>query len=150
MGDCEINDIEYPDGTIGQDQGVLVKRCRFLEESGCASVCVNSCKIPTQNFFANDMGLPLTMTPDYETHECQFAFGVLPTEQSELDAKQTPCLARCPSVGALRKLHSGHDTERVVQEKVVVVPVNNDGTVGIDGIVSRPCDQMESGPDATR
>jgi Beta-carotene isomerase D27-like, C-terminal len=25
-----------------------VERCRVLEQSGCASVCVNCCKIPTQ------------------------------------------------------------------------------------------------------
>lgn len=69
MGECEVNDCEVDGGGIGEDQGLLVKRCRFLEESGCASVCVNSCKIPTQNFFMEDMGLPLTMTPDYDTFE---------------------------------------------------------------------------------
>lgn len=42
MGECEVNDIPFA------SQGVLVKRCRFLEESQCASVCVNSCKVPTQ------------------------------------------------------------------------------------------------------
>lgn len=40
---------------------VHVCRCRYLEETGCASVCINSCKLPTQRFFAEDMGLPLTM-----------------------------------------------------------------------------------------
>ena len=106
MGECEVNDVELPDGTVLEDQGLLVKRCRFLEESGCASVCVNSCKIPTQNFFIEDMGLPLTMTPDYDTYECQFSFGVMPSEQSELDAKNTPCLARCPSSGGMRAFHT--------------------------------------------
>ena len=38
-----------------------MRRCRYLEETGCASVCINSCKLPTQAFFAQDMGLPLTM-----------------------------------------------------------------------------------------
>jgi len=28
--------------------GVLVERCRYLEQSGCASICINSCKVPTQ------------------------------------------------------------------------------------------------------
>ena len=23
-------------------------RCRYLEEAGCASICINSCKVPTQ------------------------------------------------------------------------------------------------------
>ncbi len=107
MGECEINDIEI-DGKVMKDQGLLVKRCRFLEESGCASVCVNSCKIPTQKFFIEDMGLPLTMTPDYETHECQFAFGRMPTDQDDLDAMGTPCLSRCPTAGSMRQWHNGN------------------------------------------
>ena len=110
MGECEVNDVEVQEAdgttTIYKDQGLLVKRCRFLEESGCASVCVNSCKIPTQNFFIEDMGLPLTMTPDYETYECQFNFGVMPSEQGELDSKNTPCLSRCPSAGGMRAFHN--------------------------------------------
>lgn len=105
MGECEVNDVEI-DGKIYKDQGLLVKRCRFLEESGCASVCVNACKIPTQNFFIEDMGLPLTMTPDYETYECQFSFGVMPSLKEELEAKNTPCLARCPSAGGLKRMHN--------------------------------------------
>jgi hypothetical protein len=104
MGECEVNDIEI-DGKVYKDQGLLVKRCRFLEESGCASVCVNACKIPTQTFFIEDMGLPLTMTPDYETYECQFSFGRMPTELEEKEAKDTPCLSRCPTSGGMRKWH---------------------------------------------
>mmetsp|Transcript_29148 Transcript_29148/g.84735 ORF Transcript_29148/g.84735 Transcript_29148/m.84735 type:complete len:348 (+) Transcript_29148:56-1099(+) len=114
MGECEINDCEVDGGGIGRSQGLLVKRCRFLEEAGCASVCVNSCKVPTQNFFIEDMGLPLTMTPDYTTNECQFSFGLTPTAQSELDAKNTPCLSRCPTNGSMRKWHSGEGSSTVL------------------------------------
>ncbi|KAL7540237.1 hypothetical protein ACHAXR_012526 [Thalassiosira sp. AJA248-18] len=106
MGECEVNDVpEMENG--GKYQGVLVKRCRFLEESQCASICVNSCKIPTQNFFRQNMGLALTMTPDYETGECQFAYGRLPTEEEEREARETPCLMRCPSSGGMRSWHNG-------------------------------------------
>ncbi len=101
MGECEINDTAE-----GERQGLLVKRCRFLEESNCASICVNCCKIPTQNFFLHDMGLPLTMTPDYNTFECQFSFGKMPNPAEEIQAKHTPCLAKCPSSGGLRKWHT--------------------------------------------
>lgn len=38
-------------------------RFRYLENSGCVGMCVNMCKIPTQNFFTNEFGLPLTMNP---------------------------------------------------------------------------------------
>lgn len=125
MGETELNDVEIDGGRIGRNQGLLVKRCRFLEESGCASVCVNSCKIPTQNFFMEDMGLPLTMTPDYETFECQFAFGKTPSEESELDAKNVPCLSRCPSSGGMRSWHDGKATSIESQCSLM----DNDDTV---------------------
>ena len=96
MGECVINDCEVDGGGLGYKQGLLVKRCRFLEESGCASICVNACKLPTQRFF-DDMGIPLTMKPNYENNECQFSFGLTPTLEDELKAKRTPCLSRCPS-----------------------------------------------------
>jgi len=111
MGECEVNDCEVDEGMgDGQNQGVLVKRCRFLEESGCASVCVNSCKIPTQKFFIENMGLPLTMTPDYDTFECQFSFGLNPSNKGEADAMNTPCLSRCPTSGGMRRWHSSSKT----------------------------------------
>ena len=110
MGECHVNDVpELENG--GKAQGVLVKRCRFLEESQCASICVNSCKIPTQNFFRQNMGLALTMTPDYETGECQFAYGKLPTEEEEREARETPCLQRCPSGGGMRSWHDNNNGE---------------------------------------
>lgn len=132
---------------VGSGQGVLIERCRYLEEAGCASICINSCKVPTQvrwtrghsrapwsvclcvcmccvcararlcvrncqgrgapdpppaslhatrtqplacpapsngsrpaypcvpppfqNFFVRDMGLPLTITPNYDDFSCQ-------------------------------------------------------------------------------
>lgn len=96
MGKCNVNDEPK------RSQGLHVERCRFLESSGCASVCVNACKIPTQTFFKVDMGLDLTMEPNYETYECQFSFGKAPTLETELAAMQTPCLAACPSVSRQR------------------------------------------------
>ncbi len=40
-------------------QAVKAERCRFLEGAQCASVCVNSCKAPTQAWMADDFGLKL-------------------------------------------------------------------------------------------
>jgi len=106
MGECEVNDCETDSGKLGINQGLLVKRCRFLEESKCASVCVNTCKIPTQTFFKEEMGIDLTMAPDYETGECQFSFGLSPTIDGELDAKNVPCMSKCPTAGRMRKWHN--------------------------------------------
>lgn len=115
MGECEINDVPETDifGEIGYGQGLLVKRCRFLEESNCASICVNSCKIPTQRFFMDDMGLPLTMTPNYNTFECQFSFGKTPDPVEEFEAKNTPCLSKCPSAGGMRSWHNNYGAREI-------------------------------------
>ncbi|MEW5303291.1 MAG: hypothetical protein WDW36_005997 [Sanguina aurantia] len=79
MGPCKVNDIEIDGGSIGVGHGVLVERCRYLEQAGCAAICTNSCKLPTQEFFAKDMGLPLEMVPNYEDYSCQFSFGKTPS-----------------------------------------------------------------------
>jgi len=109
MGECEVVDCDVDGGGTGEAQGLLVKRCRFLEESGCASVCVNACKVPTQEFFIQNMGLPLTMEPDYETGECMFSFGLTPSAAMEAEAEAVPCLARCPSAGGMKAWHDGTD-----------------------------------------
>ena len=70
----------------GMNQLVFVKRCRFLEQSGCASVCVNACKFPTQDLFNGDMGVPMRIEPDYGTLSCSFKFGLAPSIDDEVDA----------------------------------------------------------------
>jgi len=106
MGPLELRDLEEtPEVGDGINQLVYVKRCRFLEQSGCASVCVNACKFPTQDLFNGDMGVPMRIEPDYETLSCSFKFGVAPSVDDEVDALNTPCFAACPSGGALRAEH---------------------------------------------
>lgn len=97
MGECEINAVDIDGGDVRDGYGVLVKRCRYLEESGCVGICINSCKVPTQEFFEKDMGLPLTMEPNYETFECQFSFGKTPPSLSEDEALQAGCFTKCPT-----------------------------------------------------
>ena len=91
MGKCELQDLkaDAPANLIGdgQNQLLLVKRCRYLESGSCASLCVNSCKIPTQQFFNEDMGLPMRIIPDYKTFECRFEFGIAPTAEDEREVR---------------------------------------------------------------
>jgi hypothetical protein len=61
VGPSEVVEVEV-DG-VKQRSGVLITKCRYIENSGCVGMCVNMCKIPTQNFFTNEFGLPLTMNP---------------------------------------------------------------------------------------
>lgn len=66
MGPCVVQalDTDVQAARVSGDgiaQQVLVARCRFLESSACASVCVNACKMPTQRFFNQEMGVPMRM-----------------------------------------------------------------------------------------
>ena len=54
MGKTTVNEVQVLDEdgkTTRMVPGVKVERCRYLEEAGCAAVCMNSCKFPTQEFF---------------------------------------------------------------------------------------------------
>jgi hypothetical protein len=109
MGPCTLEDLSPEDLAAapselygGQGAQVLVHRCRFLEEAGCASVCVNACKMPTQAFFNDEMGVPMRMVPDYETLECRFKFGLPPSLEEEEEARAVACFPACPAKGALR------------------------------------------------
>lgn len=99
VGPCEPVDIEVP-GAGTQRSGVKIQRCRYLAESGCKAMCVNLCKQPTQTFFTEQLGMPLTMEPDFETLECTMKFGVHPSPIADDPVMQQPCWSTCAVVGA--------------------------------------------------
>lgn len=87
------------DGTIRRGGGLLVERCLVLEGSKCKGICAKMCKVPTERFFAERWGIPLSMEPNFETGECQLRFGVSPVTLEEDVTIPPGCLGRCP--GAL-------------------------------------------------
>ncbi|KAI3907280.1 hypothetical protein MKX01_021446 [Papaver californicum] len=66
---------------------------RYLENSGCVGQCVNMCKIPTQDFFTNEFGLPLTMIPNFEDMSCEMVYGQVPPPFEEDPVSKQPCYA---------------------------------------------------------
>ena len=50
---------------------VKIEKCRFLEETKCAGSCMHTCKIPTQAFMQEHMGVPLYMEPNLEDFSCE-------------------------------------------------------------------------------
>ncbi|XP_042490148.1 beta-carotene isomerase D27, chloroplastic [Macadamia integrifolia] len=96
MGNCKINTIDLPNGSSCRS-GVLVERCKYLEESKCVAICLNTCKLPTQTFFKDYMGVPLLMEPNFSDYSCQFQFGVLPPQHAEDKTLKEPCLEMCPN-----------------------------------------------------
>lgn len=89
VGPCETNRPEEG------GYGVLIEKCRFLEESGCKGMCVNMCQQPTQKYFTSTLGLPVRMTPNYDDMSCQMTFGVPPLPPHEDEALSGECLENC-------------------------------------------------------
>ncbi|KAF3436554.1 hypothetical protein FNV43_RR23646 [Rhamnella rubrinervis] len=95
MGRCTVNSVDLPDGT-SWTSGVFVEKCKYLEESKCVGICINTCKLPTQSFFKDYMGVPLLMEPNLSDYSCQFKFGVLPPLPEDDSILKEPCLDICP------------------------------------------------------
>jgi hypothetical protein len=81
----------------GYPGGLIVEKCKFLQESGCKGLCLNQCKQPAQQFFQNELGLPLTVSPNFVTQECQWSFGEKPLPVEEDPSFPKGCLAGCES-----------------------------------------------------
>ncbi|GAB4815549.1 hypothetical protein N2152v2_002595 [Parachlorella kessleri] len=106
--------------------GVEIKKCRYLESSGCVGLCVNLCKLPTQKFFTETFGLPLTMNPNFEDLSCEMAFGQYPPPVEQDKVYNQPCFAKqCNLVGNtvsskdLSKPCPKIDTERQKKERTL-------------------------------
>ena len=83
----------------GQDQAwrwqkscVQIEKCRYLAESGCVGMCINLCKLPTQKFFTEQFGIPVTLIPDFETLGCAMIFGQMPPDFATDPAAHQACL----------------------------------------------------------
>ncbi|RID44468.1 hypothetical protein BRARA_I01257 [Brassica rapa] len=76
----------------------LVGPSQVIENSGCVGMCVNMCKIPTQDFFTNEFGLPLTMNPNFDDMSCEMIYGQVPPSFEDDPATKQPCLADICSI----------------------------------------------------
>lgn len=127
MGNSTVYDLELPDGTIKKSQGLLVEKCKFLEESGCLAVCINACKIPTQRFFLEEMGLPVTLSPNVTDKSCRFEFGKMPMSLELDPISALPCLSTCREVKRKRVVAS-------VRQVLTNAPTNLRNDDGCDNL----------------
>ena len=75
--------------------GAKLVECRYLQESGCKSLCLHMCRGPTEAFFNEELGVPLRMSPNYDDCSCTFEFGLSPLPIEEDTAVNTPCYKDC-------------------------------------------------------
>ncbi|KAI8102171.1 hypothetical protein M9435_005777 [Picochlorum sp. BPE23] len=114
VGPSEVQDaeIEFQGEKQVWRSGVKIKKCRYLENSGCVGMCTNMCKLPTQKFFLEKFGLPLTMNPDFETLECEMIFGQAPPPVEEDPVYNQPCFSACNIGSDSKQVCPKIDTDR--------------------------------------
>lgn len=104
VGPCEVGEAEVQgeNGEVrSQPSAVQIQKCRYLEDSQCVGMCVNMCKLPTQTFFTEKFGIPLTMTPNFDDLSCTMVFGQLPPAFDRDEALREPCLSECDAGNSL-------------------------------------------------
>lgn len=89
VGPCEV----VPREGDGELAAVKLRKCRYLEQCGCTSSCVNFCKRPTEAFFREAFGVDAHLAPNHEDGSCVMTFGVAaPAPDPAFDQ---PCYASC-------------------------------------------------------
>eukprot|EP01039_Chlorochromonas_danica_P008969 gene8969-9900_t len=90
LGPAHVN--RRKDGRLG---GMLVEKCKFLQESNCKGLCLHQCKLPAQQFFQNTLGVALTVTPNFDTQECQWSWGEEPLPYRQDPDFPKGCIRGC-------------------------------------------------------
>lgn len=65
------------------------------QESNCKGLCLHQCKIPAQEFFQDTLGVPLTVSPNFETQECQWSWGEQPLPHAQDPDFPKGCISGC-------------------------------------------------------
>eukprot|EP00878_Enallax_costatus_P007865 GHUV01008230.1.p1 GENE.GHUV01008230.1~~GHUV01008230.1.p1 ORF type:complete len:294 (+),score=80.49 GHUV01008230.1:154-1035(+) len=115
VGESELltQAVEVAPGVTREQRSVVhIKKCRYLENSGCVGLCTNMCKIPTQSFFTNDFGMPLTMNPNFEDLSCDMVFGQAPPPLEQDPVYTQACFVPQCSLAASVEPCPKTDTER--------------------------------------
>ncbi|XP_051142272.1 beta-carotene isomerase D27, chloroplastic [Andrographis paniculata] len=101
VGPCEVREAEF-DGKK-EKSVVHIPKCRFLEETNCVGMCTNLCKMPSQTFIKESLGMPIYMVPNFDDMSCDMKFGQEPPAQSLDPAFTQPCYKQCKSSGRHQK-----------------------------------------------
>eukprot|EP01040_Poterioochromonas_malhamensis_P012835 gene12835-14062_t len=79
----------------GQRGGMIVEKCKFLQESNCKGLCLHQCKIPAQQYFKDELGVDLTVKPNFITQECQWSWGEMPLPHDVDSDFPKGCVSGC-------------------------------------------------------
>ncbi|WOK99242.1 hypothetical protein Cni_G07954 [Canna indica] len=98
IGRCEVRKSDVEGKT--EKNVVYIPKCRFLESTSCVGMCTNLCKIPSQKFIQDSLGMPVYMVPNFEDMSCEMIFGQQPPTDDP--ALKQPCYRKsCSSFESL-------------------------------------------------
>lgn len=100
VGRCTTEAWEHSSGRMWKSR-VVIEKCRFLETAECKGMCVGLCKHPTERFFTEELGLPLSMVPNFENGSCVMTWGESP-RADDMDEQDMSCLDECSMPRAVR------------------------------------------------
>ncbi|CAA6658608.1 unnamed protein product [Spirodela intermedia] len=81
IGPCEVKESSV-DGRKEKNV-VHIQKCRFLEGTNCVGMCLNLCKIPSQTYINDSLGVPVYMIPNFEDMSCEMVYGQQPPQEIE-------------------------------------------------------------------
>ena len=102
--------------TQGGVTTVTIKKCRYLEATGCVGVCASMCKLPAQDVVFAEFGVPLHVEPDFVTGRCRMHFGKAPPPESEDPALRAPCLEGCARSAQFARYEDSIDEKGNVED----------------------------------
>ncbi|XP_030490957.2 beta-carotene isomerase D27, chloroplastic [Cannabis sativa] len=93
VGPCEVRESEL--NGRREKNVVHINKCRFLERTNCVGLCSNLCKVPSQNFIKESLGMSVNMVPNFEDMSCEMIFGQDPPALMDDPAFKQPCYKLC-------------------------------------------------------
>ncbi|KAI3449701.1 hypothetical protein Pfo_006366 [Paulownia fortunei] len=93
VGPCQVRESEFEGRR--EKNVVHIPKCRFLEGTNCVGMCTNLCKMPSQAFIKESLGMPINMVPNFDDMSCEMIFGQEPPPQSLDPAFTQPCYKQC-------------------------------------------------------
>ena len=99
VGRCRVESWSREGSVEPWKSKVVIERCRFLEASSCKGMCTGLCKAPSESYFAS-IGLPISMTPNFEDGSCEMVWGRTPRED-DMDGQDLGCYQTCSLIKAM-------------------------------------------------
>ena len=121
VGRCRVESWSREGSAEPWRSKVVIERCRFLDASSCKGMCTGLCKAPSESYFAS-IGLPLSMTPNFEDGSCEMVWGRTPRDD-DMDGQDLGCYQTCSLLRGMPSSSKANAASLAHRPPPVAVPV---------------------------